>query len=134
MTCADMPVPSHASAGLRKRQVGAPVNWQQDLPEDWRPSVAEALDFTEFREYEMPACRTLGHDEEGKLCFYAHRFTLTESRSDDDEDFYEIVAYSETVRGWRLRDGRWLIYRIVQNGDDGASGHGFYSFSEQAPR
>jgi hypothetical protein len=134
MTYADTPAHRQVGSVRPKKRASTPINWQQDLPEDWRASVVEALDFTEFREYEMPACRTLGHDEAGDLCFYAHRFTLTESRSDDDEDFYEAITYSETVRGWRLRDGRWLIYRIVQNGDEASSGRGFYSFSEQAPR
>jgi len=129
-----MPATSLRASSPRRIGSASAVDWQQSLPEKWRTSVVEALDFTEYREYEIPACRTLGHDENGELCFYAHRYTLTESRSDDDEDFYEVVAYSETVRAWRLRDARWLTWRIVQTGDDAIPGRGFYSFSEHAPR
>lgn len=129
MSCAE---PS--AAGQGGRVAGRGVDWQRHLPENWRASVVEALDFSQYREYEMPASRTLGHDADGELCFYAHRYMLTESRSDDDEDFYEVVAYSETVRAWRLHDGRWLTWRIVRTGDDTMPGRGFYSFSEQAPR
>lgn len=134
MNCTEIPAAGSPSIGRRTTRPPKPFEWQQYLPERWRDYVVEALDFTVFREYEMPACRTLGHDEDGEPCFYAHRYTLTENRSDDDEEFYEIVTYSEMLRGWRLRDGRWLIYRVVQNGDEEAPGRGFYSFSAQAPR
>lgn len=129
-----MPAANPLAATLRRLPPAGATDWQRHLPAEWRASVVEALDFTEYREYEIPGCRTLGHDEEGELCFYAHRYTLTESRSDDDEDFYEVVAYSETVRAWRLRDARWLTWRIVQTGDDATPGRGFYSFSERPPR
>lgn len=110
------------------------VDWRQHLPSEWSGQVVEALDFTEHSDYEMPAHRRFGHDTDGALCFYAHRFLITESRSDNDEDFYPVVAYGESVTAWRLRDDRWLIHRIIQTADDGFPGRGFYSFSDSPPR
>ena len=110
------------------------IDWSRHLPADWREQVVAPLDFTEHREYEMPASRRFGYDEDGTLCFYAHSYAMTESRSDNDEDFYEVVAYGETVHAWRLRDERWLTYRVIQTAEDGDAQRGFYSFSDQAPR
>jgi hypothetical protein len=53
-------------------------------------------------------------------------------RSDDDEEFYQVVAYAELLSAWRLRDGRWLIYRLIKR--EGERGSGFYSFSDRMPR
>lgn len=135
MTCPDRP----RNALDRQRSPANPsaakaIDWRDHLPVDWREQVIEALDFTEHHEYEMPASRCFGHDIDGRLCFYAHQFVVTENRSDNDEDFYTVIARSEIVRAWRLRDERWLIYRIGQNGDDATPGRGFYTFSDQAPR
>jgi len=127
------PAAAGATASQRRASPSA-HDWQQHLPADWRQQVVVALDFTEHREYEMPASRTLGRDAEGALCYYAHRYLLEESRSDDDEDFYRVVAYGEQVHAWRLRDERWLIYRQVQSGDEQTPGRAFYSFSAQPPR
>lgn len=127
--------PAEAGSATPHRRTSPPaVDWQQYLPAEWRQHVVVALDFTEHREYEMPASRSLGHDADGALCYYAHRYLLEESRSDDDEDFYRVVAYGEQVHAWRLCDERWLIYRQVQNGDEHSPGRAFYSFSEQPPR
>lgn len=110
------------------------VDWRRHLPADWREQVVAPLDFTEHREYEMPASRRFGYDVDGALCYYAHSYELTESRSDNDEDFYQVVTYGETVHAWRLRDERWLTWRVVHTGDDTDPRRGFYSFSDQPPR
>ena len=108
--------------------------WLACLPGAWREMVVEPLDFVEHREYEMAASRCFGHDVDGEVCYYAHGFALNETRSDDDEDFYQVVAYSEAVNAWRLRDERWLIHRVIHQCGEGAPGRGFYSFAEQCPR
>lgn len=113
---------------------GPAVDWRRHLPAAWGEQVVAPFAFAEHREYEMPASRTLGHDVDGELCFYAHRYALTENRSDDDEDFYQIVTYGETVHAWRLRDERWLTWRVVHTGDDGDAQRGFYIFSDRPPR
>jgi hypothetical protein len=92
------------------------------------------LDFVEHREYEVAARRCFGYDADGEACYYAHGYALKELRSDDDEDFYQIVTYGETVHAWRLRDERWLVHRIVHRCGEGAPGRGFYSFAEHCPR
>ena len=109
-------------------------DWQKGLPVEWRVAAVAPLNFSIFREYEIPASRTLGYDEEGQPCYYRHSYVLGELCSDDDEEFYEHIAYGEEVEAWRLRDERWLIWRI-QHEDGGCRGNrGFYSFSENMPR
>ena len=110
------------------------IDWRRHLPADWREQVIAPLDFTEHREYEMPASRILGYDADGALCYYAHSYAMTESRSDNDEDFYQVVTYGETVHAWRLRDERWLTWRVVHTGDDCDAQRGFYIFSDRPPR
>ena len=39
------------------------------------------------REYELAASRTFGYDAYDLRCFYHHSYVLTETRSDNDEDF-----------------------------------------------
>lgn len=121
-------------AGHTSRQRREQVDWQQYLPADWRDSVVPPLDFSEYREYEMTASRCLGRDVDGVLCYYMHHYLVDTSCSDDDEDFYQVVAYGETVHAWLLRDERWLIYRLVQTHEDGRPGRGFYSFADKPPR
>lgn len=108
--------------------------WQKALPVEWRAAAVAPLGFTTHREYEMPASRTLGHDEEGLACYYCHTYILSSLCSDDDEEFYEAIAYGEEVQAWRLRDERWLIWRIVHEDGVCRGNRGFYSFSENMPR
>jgi len=127
--------PSAHSATACDRRRNLPVAaWRAHLPKEWQDMVVGPTVFTEYREYEIAASRQLGHDDAGTHCYYQHDYTLTETRSDDDEDYYQVVSYSETVRAWLLRDGRWLIFRVVQHGEQCAALRGFYSFSEQPPR
>ncbi|HEX8989556.1 MAG TPA: hypothetical protein VF816_16485 [Rhodocyclaceae bacterium] len=92
------------------------------------------LELTLHRDYEADATRTVGMDEDGMPCYTAHRFVLGETRSDDDDEFYSIVAYAESLEAWRLRDGRWLIRRIVVREGEVERGRAFYSFGEAMPR
>lgn len=96
--------------------------------------VVAPVDFTQHREYEIAAARHFGYDDGGQHCYYQHDYLLTETRSDDDEDYYQVVTHSETVRAWRLRDERWLIYRHVRQGEHCSTGRGFYSFADHPPR
>lgn len=117
----------------RKRRTDNPPDWRHGLPADWHEQVIAPLDIVCHTEYEMPASRSLGRDEDGRLCFYEHHFRLEETRSDDDEDYYRALAYAETVRAWRLRDDRWLIYRQQHHGDDRSPRRGFFALSESPP-
>ena len=109
------------------------VAWLDYLPVEWREMAITPLDFVEYHEYEVAASRCLGYDVDGQTCYYAHGYALNEPRSDDDEEFYQVVVYSESVHAWRLRDDRWLIHRIVHHCGEGAPGRGFYSFAERCP-
>lgn len=108
-------------------------DWQQALPMDWRPAIIQPLCFATYTEHEMPASRSLGYDEDHNACYYRHVFLLSAVRSDDDEEYYSAVVYGEEVRAWRLRDGRWLVWRLIRQEGDCSSGRDFYCFSESMP-
>lgn len=109
-------------------------DWSAHLPADWRAMAEAPLRFVEHREYEMPASRRLGYDADDRLCYCAHHYLLETCRSDDDEDFYRAVTGGEILHAWRLRDGRWLIYRRPIGDDCQPVSRGFYSFATEAPR
>lgn len=88
--------------------------WKKFLPCAWLDAVDAPLYFERHVEYEMNAERVIGRDADDRPCYTAHHFDLTRLASDDDEDFYEVVSYSEAMAAWRLRDGRWLIFRSIQ--------------------
>lgn len=130
MNCAET-----LATGNAGRVAGEPLaDWRRHLPAEWTGQVVEALDFASFRDYEMAAGRCFGYDEDGIGCYYAHDYAFEEVRSDDDESFYRIVAYGETARAWRLRDGRWLNFRQAHGGDDGSPQRGFFTLTETSPR
>ena len=120
--------PRHSDRGCSN------VDWAALLPAEWRDQAIAPQEFDTYRDYEMTAERTLGRDDDAHPCYCAFRFQLTEPRSDDDEEFYAVVAYAEAVTAWRLRDGRWLIHRLVARGDSCEQARGFYSFSETMPQ
>ena len=124
----------HRHSAVPCRKKSRDPEWQKALPIEWRDAAIAPLNFTTYREYEMPASRTLGHDEEGQACYYRHTYILSSLCSDDDEEFYEAIAYGEEVEAWRLRDERWLIWRMVHEDGGGRASRGFYSFSENMPR
>ena len=109
------------------------ARWLDDLPPAWRDMVVAPISFTVHREYELAASRTFGYDAYDLRCFYHHSYVLTETRSDNAEDFYTVVTRGETLRAWRLRDDRWLTWRRTVCGSDGTVSRGFYSFSPTCP-
>jgi hypothetical protein len=117
---------------LRNRREDIGIVWRQNLPREWQEMVVAPLQLDSQRDYEMAAERVIGRDEDDEPCYCVYRYIVTETRSDDDEEFYQIAAYAESLSAWRLRDGRWLIHRLIAR--DGEPGTGFYSFSETMPR
>lgn len=107
--------------------------WEKYLPDGWSAQVEAPLYVDHFREYEMPAQRTVGYDASDKPCFTAHQFALTQLISDDDEEFYEAISYYEEMAAWRLRDGRWLVFRAI-NTIQCKSPRSFYVISPTMPR
>lgn len=137
MICAPTPArlaPRRGCARHSASQSRDEAAWLAWLPREWRDRVVAPLDFVEHRDYEVSASRCLGYDVDREVCYYAHGYALDEIRSDDDEEYYQVVVYSETVHAWRLRDDRWLVHRIVHHCGEGAPGRGFYSFAAQCPR
>lgn len=96
--------------------------WHDLLTAEWADKVIRPNSFRVFQEFEIPARRVLGFDHHGRPCFCAHDYRLMDQRSDDDEEFYETLAYGESVTAWRLHDDRWLVYRRVEPlGEEGAT-------------
>lgn len=89
------------------------VRWRQELPPFWSELAVEPVSFDVFREYEMPAERTVGRDENDEPCFCASRYLLTQLVCDEEDMFFEMPVYAETLAAWRLRDRRWLVLRKV---------------------
>ena len=115
-----------------RRRREAAFDWQQNLPKQWRRLVIAPLLIERFRDYEMAAERLIGRDEDEQPCYYSSRFVVTDMRSDDDEEFYQVAAYAEALTAWRMRDGRWLIHRLISR--EGERGNGFYRFGDRMPR
>jgi hypothetical protein len=129
MNCAERPSPRTR----RTQRQPAQANWRRGLPAEWCEQVIEPFDVDRFVEYEMAASRCLGYDIDGGICFYSHDYAVEEPRTDDDEEFYRVVTHGETVRAWRLRDGRWLIFRQQRTGDDCTPQRGFFILAETPP-
>lgn len=107
--------------------------WARHLPEGWQRAIDTPLYFKQYSEYEIDADRILGYDADDLPCFTAHRFQLTSLASDDDEEFYEVVSYSEEMAAWRLRDERWLVFRSISTNTCNAP-RGFYAINPEMPR
>ena len=110
------------------------LHWWSLLPPHWRGQVVQVQAYRVFTEHEVPARRVLGDDGDGAPCFCAYDYRRLELRSDDDEDLYQALVYGESVRAWRLRDGRWLVHRRLEPfGDDGESEQGLL-LADRMPR
>lgn len=108
--------------------------WQAQLPSVWRDRVIRPESFRVDREYEVPARRVLGYEPAGTPCFCSFDYRRLATRSDDDEDLYEVLVYAESVRAWRLKSGRWLVHRRLQPfGEEGEEVTSF-GFEPRMPR
>ncbi|ANQ87007.1 hypothetical protein dqs_3991 [Azoarcus olearius] len=124
----------HRSASTARGRLDAEAwPWHARLPVAWREMAVVPIAFRVHRDAELAAARCFGHDADDEPCYYAHRYRIDEPRSDDGEEFYAGVLHAESVAAWRLRDGRWLIHRVVRT-DEHGEGQAFYSFSETMPR
>jgi len=121
-----------SSCQSRRQPESNAQRWAVFLPRAWQDAVDAPLYFERHVEYEMSAERVIGYDVDDSPCYTAHHFDLTSLASDDDEDFYEVVTYSEEMAAWRLRDSRWLIFRRIQklHCKDSSS---FYTISTEMP-
>jgi hypothetical protein len=87
-----------------------------------------------FRDHEIAARRVVGHDIDDTPCFHAYDYRLLDVRSDDDEEYYLAVAYSESLSAWRLHDGRWLVYRRVEPLGEEDAATSAMSIDDRMPR
>lgn len=122
-----------ARPGLRKGRFESEPAWREHLPDEWRDAIEAPLYFEQYSEYEINAERAVGYDADDRPCFATHRFLLTELVTDDDDEFYEVVAYAEEMAAWRMRDERWLVYRR-NSAHQGGQPRSFYAFSAAMPR
>lgn len=123
----------HGKRSRKGRSTVAEPDWRQRLPERYANAIVPPLYFKQYSEYEISAVRSVGYDADDQPCHVAHRVELTRIVSDDDEEFYEIVSYQEEMAAWRLRDDRWLVFRL-SSADQCTSPRGFYALSPDMPR
>ena len=122
-----------ARPGLRKGRFENEPAWLEHLPDEWLDAIEAPLYFEQYSEYEINAERAVGYDADDRPCFATHRFLLTELVTDDDDEFYEVVAYAEEMAAGRMRDERWLVYRR-NSAHQGGQPRSFYAFSSAMPR
>ena len=118
------------SLSLRKplpHQDAKDHDWMRYLPETWRDSVEAPLYVTEFREYEIDARRCVGYDADEQPCYTAHHYVLGPNTPG------QPAVYAEEMAAWRLRDERWLVFRMVSTNQANPP-RGFYVISPDMPR
>jgi hypothetical protein len=112
----------------------ADPDWRAMLPREWAVQVVSPITFSRFRDYEILSERVVGYEDVDQPCYTEHCFVLTDIRSDDDEMYYLAPSYWEHLIAWRLRDGRWLIYRRISCSEDCQQHSTFFSFADEMPR
>lgn len=110
------------------------IAWSEDLPLSLKDLVVTPVSFDVFQEYEMLADRICGRDDANMPCYCAFRLVQTQLRSDDDEVFYEMPVYAESLTCWRLLDERWLTCRTRVVSFDDAEFQTSFSVSDVMPR
>ena len=130
------PMPGHQYFDIHpghSRRPETAIRWSEGLPSEWRGQVIAPLYFDHYLDYVVAAARILGRDEDDKACYCAHSFVLAGRTGRHPTT--AAVHYAESVRAWRLRDGRWLTHRIVIGGHGALErGRGFFSLGEGMPR
>lgn len=109
------------------RRPKAAIRWNEDLPTKWQAQIVAPLYFDHYIEYEIAAERIIGRDEDDAACFCTFSYVQAEAGP-------EYRTWAETLKAWRLRDGRWLTYRVVVRNGQLARGRGFYTLGNSMPR
>ena len=113
--------PGHA------RRPATAIRWSEDLPKKWQSQVVAPLYFDHYIEYQIAAERILGYDEDDTPCFCTISHVQAEAGPDRS-------TWAESLKAWRMRDGRWLIYRVIVRGGQVNRGRGFYVLGNAMPR
>lgn len=108
--------------------------WQIGLPANWRECVVVPFRFDIYWEYQVDAARVLGCDASGAPCYSAHRYVLTRLRYEEDEIFYEVIAYRDERFAWLLQDGQWLVRHTVTSHEDCDHSASSVFLTNQMPR
>jgi hypothetical protein len=108
--------------------LGLEVAWAERLPALWRSLTISPLWVEVHRDELSGAERWVGHDEEEHPCFCKHSFKL------DIGALGGPSGYAEDLVAWRMRDGRWLIHRIIMSHAEGRTSYAFYAFADRMPR
>lgn len=113
---------------------GPDIDWQDELPAPLKELVVAPISFEVFHEFEMLADRTCGLDSARTICFYAFRHVWTALRSDDDEVFYEMPVFAQTLTSWRLLDESWLVCQATHDLQDHSVAQNRLYVSKAMPR
>jgi hypothetical protein len=93
----------NASGANCPYQDGKTIPWSDELPQELQALVVAPVSFKVFQDYEMQPDHTHGCDAANQP-YCEFRYVLTQPRSDDDELFYEVPVYAESLTSWRLVD------------------------------
>jgi hypothetical protein len=109
------------------------MQWAQRLPTAWRDQVVEPLWVRVQRDAGSGAERWLGFNEDEQPCFVRQCFSIP--AGEEAHLPAQAVAHGEDLKAWCMRDGRWLIHRIIfSQAEDQPRSFSFYAFSESMPR
>ncbi len=114
----------------RASHLAGEVAWADGLPLLWRSLTIGPLWVDVNRDADAGAERWLGYDEEEQPCYCRYQFQVPIGSVAGERE----GLYKEDLRAWRMRDGRWLIHRIITRQADGGQSYAFYAFSESMPR
>jgi len=118
----------------RASHLGREINWSERLPVVWRSLAIGPLWVDVHRDLELASERWVGYDEEESPCYCRYRFRVEGGVRDGLTGDANDGGYSEDLAAWRMRDGRWLIHRIIMCQVSAITSYGFYAFSESMPR
>lgn len=109
------------------------IKWQEGLPPEWADQVIAPLYFDHYMDYQIAAARILGRDEDDHVCYCAHSFVLESPATNGVHRQPAAMTYAESLRAWRLRDGRWLTHRVVVAPGATDKPRGFFALSNTRP-
>lgn len=118
----------------RASHLARELDWSERVPVLWRGLTVGPLWVDVFRDSQAGAERWVGYDEEEAPCYCRYRFQVDIGALGGEADGGVHPQYLEDLAAWRMRDGRWLIHRIIRCHADGDTSYSFYAFSEQMPR
>ncbi len=124
---------SARSSSKRASHLAREVAWSERLPILWRGLTIAPLWVDVNRDADACAERWLGYDEDERACYCHYRFQVGIG-SLAGEEVEGGGVYHEDLVAWRMRDGRWLIHRIIRCQAEGRQSYAFYAFSENMPR